>query len=129
LLEEHKLTSPSKLDSKVVVPDNDLFSLFVFVELLLGVESHKVELARGQTLLNEEVARLGLLDSKDVSVDPGDLFSYQHPLAINASPFFGSDFVFDPVVKSQKLKLAFEVALLIYMEYCRLFGLRVPNHS
>ena len=89
--------------------------LSVFVELLLGVESRKVDLARGQTLLNEKVARLGLLDSKDVSVDPGDLLSCQHSLIINTSLFDVSDFVFDAVVKSQKLKLAYEVALLIYM--------------
>ena len=104
----------------------------MFTHLLLCVESHQVDLARRQTLLDEEVAHLGLLNYEDGFLNPGDLFSGEHRLGIIIKSwlFFVRKFVLDAsVVESQGLKLAFEVAPHVYNNYFGLLGIYVMNHS
>ena len=62
-----------------MVSDYELLSFF-FVNIILSVKSHQVDLARRQILRNQEVAHIRLLDSVDVFVNPGDLFSHENRL-------------------------------------------------
>ena len=104
----------------------------MIAHLLLCVESHQVDLARRQTLLDEEVAHLGLFNYEDGFLNPGDLFSGEHRLGIIIKfwLFVVCKFVFDAsVVESQGLKLVFEVASHVYNKNFGLLGIHVMNHS
>ena len=104
----------------------------MFAQHLLCVESHQVDLARRQTLLDEEVAHLGLFNYEDGFLNPGDLFSGEHRLGIiiKSRLFFVHSFVLDAsVAESQGLKLAFEVAPHVYNKNFCLLGIHVMNHS
>ena len=104
----------------------------MFAQHLLCVESHQVDLARRQTLLDEEVAHLGLFNYEDGFLNPRDLFSGEHCLGIIISFWLFVVFKFEldaSVAESQGLKLAFEVAPHVYNKNFVLLGIPVINHS
>ena len=95
-------------DNKVVVSDYELLS-FSFVNIILSVKSHQVDLARRQILRNQEVAHVSLLDSVDVFVNPGDLFSHENRLSsvfIAKWQFFTFIVLYATVMETQGFKTA-----------------------